>query len=116
MDPLKIYKTISGNVIEFRSQYYLNNSRWKELVNRDNLYEYLLDLISQGNLAVVARPAGNEILPPVDEQEVWAAGVTYLRNKTARMEESAVSGADSFYDLVYSAERPELFFKSSDYN
>jgi 2-dehydro-3-deoxy-D-arabinonate dehydratase len=116
MDPIKIYKTIAGNVIEFRSQYYLNNLQWKELVNRDNLYEYLLDLIPKRNLAVVARPTANEILPPVDEQEVWAAGVTYLRSKTARMEESAVSGADSFYDLVYSAERPELFFKSSPGN
>lgn len=50
------------------------------------------------------------LLPPVDEQEVWAAGVTYLRSKTARMEESEHSA--SAYDLVYDADRPELFFKS----
>ena len=47
---------------------------------------------------------------PVDRQEVWAAGVTYLRSKTARMEESDF-GATA-YDRVYSAVRPELFFKS----
>jgi 2-dehydro-3-deoxy-D-arabinonate dehydratase len=49
-------------------------------------------------------------LAPVDRQEVWAAGVTYLRSKTARMEESEFSA--SAYDLVYEAERPEIFFKS----
>jgi len=47
---------------------------------------------------------------PIERQEVWAAGVTYLRSKTARMEESDFSA--SAYDRVYEAERPELFFKS----
>src|SRR5579864_578162 len=47
---------------------------------------------------------------PVEQQEVWAAGVTYLRSKTARMEESDFSA--TAYDRVYEAERPELFFKS----
>jgi len=47
---------------------------------------------------------------PVERQEVWAAGVTYLRSKTARMEESDFSA--NAYDRVYAAERPELFFKS----
>ncbi len=53
---------------------------------------------------------GIRILPPVDRQEVWAAGVTYIRSKKARMEESDFSA--SAYDLVYEAPRPELFFKS----
>lgn len=51
------------------------------------------------------------LLPPIDQQEVWAAGVTYRRSKTARMEES--EGAARFYDLVYEAPRPELFFKAT---
>lgn len=51
------------------------------------------------------------LLPPIDRQEVWAAGVTYKRSRTARMEES--QGAARFYDLVYDAPRPELFFKST---
>jgi 2-dehydro-3-deoxy-D-arabinonate dehydratase len=51
------------------------------------------------------------ILAPIDRQEVWAAGVTYKRSKVARMEES--QGAARFYDLVYEAARPELFFKAS---
>src|SRR6187401_1528807 len=50
------------------------------------------------------------LLAPVEQQEVWAAGVTYLRSKTARMEESDFSA--SAYDRVYAAERPEIFFKS----
>jgi 2-dehydro-3-deoxy-D-arabinonate dehydratase len=53
------------------------------------------------------------LLPPVDRQEVWAAGVTYLRSRDARMEEAKESGGDTFYDKVYAAERPELFFKST---
>jgi 2-dehydro-3-deoxy-D-arabinonate dehydratase len=54
-------------------------------------------------------PQGARIAAPVDEQEVWAAGVTYERSRAARMEESA---EPSVYDHVYEAERPELFFKA----
>ena len=50
-------------------------------------------------------------LPPIDTQEVWAAGVTYKRSKAARMEES--EAAKDCYDRVYDADRPELFFKAS---
>jgi 2-dehydro-3-deoxy-D-arabinonate dehydratase len=50
------------------------------------------------------------LLAPIDQQEVWAAGVTYKRSQVARMEESK-AGA-SHYDKVYTADRPELFFKS----
>jgi 2-dehydro-3-deoxy-D-arabinonate dehydratase len=53
------------------------------------------------------------LLAPVDAQEVWAAGVTYIRSKTARQEESEASGADVFYDRVYDADRPELFLKAT---
>jgi 2-dehydro-3-deoxy-D-arabinonate dehydratase len=56
--------------------------------------------------------AGVETLPPIDAQEVWAAGVTYIRSKVAREEESAGSGGARFYDMVYTADRPELFFKA----
>ena len=56
-------------------------------------------------------PGDVKMLAPLDEQEVWACGVTYLRSKVARMEES--EGGGDFYDLVYDAERPELFFKAN---
>jgi 2-dehydro-3-deoxy-D-arabinonate dehydratase len=58
-------------------------------------------------------PTLETLLAPVLGQEVWAAGVTYFRSRTARMEESKVAGGGSFYDRVYEAERPELFFKSA---
>jgi 2-dehydro-3-deoxy-D-arabinonate dehydratase len=58
-------------------------------------------------------PPPAEIAAPLGRQEVWAAGVTYQRSKTARMEESKVAGGGSFYDRVYAADRPELFFKAS---
>jgi 2-dehydro-3-deoxy-D-arabinonate dehydratase len=53
------------------------------------------------------------IVAPLVSQEVWAAGVTYYRSRTARMAESQDAGGDSFYDRVYNAERPELFFKAT---
>ncbi len=55
-------------------------------------------------------PSDARVLAPVDDQEVWAAGVTYLRSRDARKEESA---APDHYDHVYDAERPELFFKAT---
>jgi 2-dehydro-3-deoxy-D-arabinonate dehydratase len=51
-----------------------------------------------------------QLLPPVDRQEVWAAGVTYVRSRDGRAEESAHA---AMYDLVYDAERPEVFFKAT---
>jgi 2-dehydro-3-deoxy-D-arabinonate dehydratase len=51
-----------------------------------------------------------ELAAPIDDQEVWAAGVTYLRSRDARMEES---NQKNVYDIVYEAERPELFFKAT---
>jgi 2-dehydro-3-deoxy-D-arabinonate dehydratase len=53
------------------------------------------------------------LLPPIGTQEVWAAGVTYFRSRDARMDESRESGGATFYDRVYDAARPELFFKAT---
>lgn len=68
-----------------------------------------IETLPQRNLA---RFSLNQIqlLSPIERQEVWAAGVTYLRSKEARMEESNFSA--NAYDRVYSAPRPEIFFKS----
>jgi len=52
------------------------------------------------------------LLAPIEHQEVWASGVTYYRSRSARIEESKDAGGGDFYDRVYSAERPELFFKA----
>jgi 2-dehydro-3-deoxy-D-arabinonate dehydratase len=56
-------------------------------------------------------PGTPHLLAPIDLQEVWAAGVTYMRSRVARMEES--EGAARFYDMIYEADRPELFFKAT---
>ena len=61
----------------------------------------------------IDRPAPASLRAPVGSQEIWAAGVTYLRSKNARMEESKDVGGGTFYDRVYEADRPELFFKST---
>jgi 2-dehydro-3-deoxy-D-arabinonate dehydratase len=62
------------------------------------------------------KPAEEEALSsleaPIEHQEVWACGVTYYRSRSARIEESKDAGGGDFYDRVYSAERPELFFKA----
>ncbi len=55
--------------------------------------------------------AALRLLAPIDRQEVWAAGVTYIRSRKARMDESV--DASTFYDKVYAAPRPELFFKAT---
>lgn len=61
--------------------------------------------------AGTAEPAGGTALAPIEEgQEVWAAGVTYLRSREARMAESETADV---YDKVYAAERVEVFFKSN---
>ena len=62
-----------------------------------------------------AKPAASptKLSAPLQSQEIWAAGVTYLRSKTARMAESKDSGGGTFYDKVYEADRPELFFKAT---
>jgi len=81
-----------------------------QLTTREDLYEYLSGLNGEANPAAGHH---NNLIAPLEEQEVWAAGVTYFRSRTARMAESEASGGMSFYDRVYTAERPELFFKST---
>jgi 2-dehydro-3-deoxy-D-arabinonate dehydratase len=83
---------------------------WDQLLNRTDLDDWLHD--QQGSLEPLqAEPTPDELLPPIGSQEVWAAGVTYYRSRSARMEES--TGEGDFYDRVYQAPRPELFFKAS---
>jgi 2-dehydro-3-deoxy-D-arabinonate dehydratase len=112
---MKLYKTKKGNLLERRDQFWLLESAWDELINRSDLHGYLDKGVPRNN-ALSAMEAADlleqDLLAPIGFQEVWAAGVTYLRSRDARMEESKESGGASFYDKVYEAERPELFFKS----
>jgi 2-dehydro-3-deoxy-D-arabinonate dehydratase len=109
-------------VLETNDKFYRVEQSWDQLINRDGLHHYLQALTST-SAALAPRPAREMtaadaafwlegIVPPIGSQEVWAAGVTYLRSRDARMEESKDSGGATFYDKVYEAERPELFFKS----
>lgn len=114
---MKLYKTQHGPVAEHKGDFYSLDGDWDELVNRDNLELHLHTLIKN---APHYKAGANEpflssgsILAPIGRQEVWAAGVTYLKSRDARMEESQESGAASLYDMVYEAERPELFFKAT---
>lgn len=103
---MKLYRTKKGAVVEREGKFFdLQNNDWDGLLNCEDLPARLCDANR-----LHARPIA---LAPIVSQEVWAAGVTYLRSKTARMEEANASGGGSFYDRVYAAERPELFFKSS---
>jgi 2-dehydro-3-deoxy-D-arabinonate dehydratase len=81
------------------------------LLSRDDLPEFLAGIISDA--MPTTSLAYGEVTAPIDHQEVWAAGVTYYRSRGARMEEAKDAGGGDFYDRVYSAERPELFFKST---
>ncbi|EOZ98439.1 Fumarylacetoacetate hydrolase family protein [Indibacter alkaliphilus LW1] len=107
---MKLYKIAKGIIIEFNEKYYFKSSLdWDNFVNKDNLYQQIKAEIPQLNEIEF----GEEILTPIGTQEIWASGVTYMRSREARMEESKDSGAAVFYSHVYEAERPELFFKSS---
>ncbi len=112
---MKLFRTKQGNVLEASGKYYHMDQPWDELVNRENLYTYLEKATASEKEVSTGKDEGwleKGILPPIGSQEVWAAGVTYLRSRNARMEESKESGGADFYDKVYEAERPELFFKS----
>lgn len=112
---MKIYKTDSDIILEQEGECFLiENADWDSFINRDDLYQQLQAHIK--NVTPIGKEAWLEtqaIKAPIKSQEIWAAGVTYLRSKTARMEESQESGAATFYDKVYDAERPELFFKAT---
>jgi 2-dehydro-3-deoxy-D-arabinonate dehydratase len=112
---MKLYKTTSGIVIETNHQFYLSKHKdWDIFINRDDLYEALVaEIATMDSPENAAWFAQKTILAPIQTQEIWAAGVTYLRSRNARMEESKDSGGDTFYDKVYEAERPEIFFKAT---
>lgn len=88
----------------------LEGEAWDALVTRDDLFRYLA---TSRNGAKTEANVFQQALAPIGSQEVWAAGVTYYRSRDARMEESKSAGGGDFYDRVYDAPRPELFFKAT---
>jgi 2-dehydro-3-deoxy-D-arabinonate dehydratase len=104
-----LYRTQQGISFELDGVYYsMRGTSLNDLFTFDNLHGYLTERAA--NMASLGTL--DKLLAPVEGQEVWASGVTYYRSRSARMEESKEAGGGDFYDRVYTAERPELFFKS----
>jgi len=109
---VRLFRTKTGCVVESERRYFrLEGADWEALLAEEDLLATLRSLIE--GLEPSDGFHETELLAPIGQQEVWAAGVTYYRSRGARMEESKDAGGGSFYDRVYSAERPELFFKST---
>lgn len=110
---MKIYKTGKGIVISKGEKLYLaQNENWEGFINDDNLTQKI------ENLTLILKQRDDidleNLLAPIgNQQELWACGVTYLRSKIGRQEESKATGGADFYAKVYEAERPEVFFKST---
>jgi len=105
---------VVGNLsyVEHEGRFYrIPMERWDAIVSHEDLPGFLQSVVSGG------QPAPEfdmrQVQAPVGTQHVWAAGVTYYRSRDARMAEAKDAGGGDFYDRVYSAPRPELFFKSS---
>jgi 2-dehydro-3-deoxy-D-arabinonate dehydratase len=111
---MKLYKTKSRVIIQNGDSYYiLKDQDWDSLINDDYLLSKLTEITKHLAVTDASSFLKNELEPPIQSQEVWAAGVTYYRSKVGRQEESKESGGGDFYAKVYEAERPEIFFKST---
>ena len=111
---MKIFRTNRSIIIEDKEKFYVLNENWDPFINRDNLYEHINQLIKDYDTIDNAEEVlKNELLPPIGSQEIWGAGVTYIKSKAARQEEAEGAGGGNFYERVYHAKRPEIFFKAS---
>jgi 2-dehydro-3-deoxy-D-arabinonate dehydratase len=112
---MKLFRMRGGFVLEYNGRFFegplLDLGEWDALLTRDDLQHYFHAAVPV--LKEVDSAAAQNALAPIGNQEVWAAGVTYYRSRDARMEESKSAGGGDFYDRVYSAPRPELFFKAT---
>jgi 2-dehydro-3-deoxy-D-arabinonate dehydratase len=112
---VKLYRTRQAALVEEDGRFYelspiASAEAWDELICDVDLEARVATAVQKNSLG---RLDPTTILAPVGSQEVWAAGVTYFRSRKARMEESKGAGGGDFYDRVYTAERPELFFKAA---
>lgn len=107
-----LYNTRRGPVIDCGGRWIAAAESFDAVVSRGGtLFAHLREL---AQTAADVEPVDvGELLPPIGSQEVWGAGVTYYRSRTARMEESGPDGAANLYDRIYHAERPELFLKAT---
>jgi 2-dehydro-3-deoxy-D-arabinonate dehydratase len=114
---MRLYKLTSATLLETNSQFLLGPvQNWDVLLAQENLSQYLQKISPEWKKISEAEAnslISKGLLAPMGNQEIWAAGVTYFRSRTARMEESQDAGGADFYDKVYHADRPELFFKAT---
>ena len=111
---MKLFKTKNCIIIQKDNTYYPVNENWDLFVNDDHLFDKM-DKITNENDPI---NNGQELIDagleaPIGSQELWASGVTYMRSKVGRQEESQKTGGGDYYQRVYEAERPELFFKAN---
>ncbi|MBV8630552.1 MAG: fumarylacetoacetate hydrolase family protein [Silvibacterium sp.] len=107
---MKLYRCQGRMLVEEKGKYYPVEESLDTLVALEDLYLRLQSIVSSS--APIAPAKALVFEAPIEHQEVWAAGVTYYRSRSARIEESKDAGGGDFYDRVYSAERPELFYKA----
>ena len=117
MNAIKLMRRTIGPIIQQESRWFrCVGMTWDELFNQHELHDFLLTTIQNNTESLMIEtppPETDAILAPVEGQEIWGAGVTYHRSRDARMAESEKTGGGAFYDLVYEAARPELFYKGS---
>ncbi len=111
---MRIYNTTKGILIQSDKSFYLVNDNWDDFFNNDNLYDKVQDIVKQGSTIDNAEDIiAAHLLVPMQSQELWASGVTYFNSKLGRQEESKDAGGGDYYERVYNADRPELFFKAT---
>jgi 2-dehydro-3-deoxy-D-arabinonate dehydratase len=112
---MKLYKTLAGIVVKKNAEFFLlKDENWDLYINDDDIFNKTEKIIK--SLTAIKNESeifNGELLPPVGSQELWACGVTYLRSKIGRQEESKSAGGNDFYARVYDAKRPEVFFKAT---
>ncbi len=111
---MKLYRTRQSPLLAVQNRFFsVDDVSWDELFAMDDPGLHLRNYVSRKPLDENFELRTIELLAPIVSQEVWAAGVTYYRSRDARMAESSEAGGSDFYDRVYDAPRPELFFKAS---
>jgi 2-dehydro-3-deoxy-D-arabinonate dehydratase len=107
---MRLYRTSESIFVERDDRFFKVQSEWDELICDPRLMERLEVLITGDESPV---PPASTLIAPIENQEVWAAGVTYFKSREARIEESKDAGGGTFYDRIYDAARPEIFFKAT---
>lgn len=108
---IRLHHTNAGILLEQHGVFRAASADIDALFTAEDPVQWAAQAFAQGREQ--GPPDAAMLLAPIQGQEVWAAGVTYLRSMNARMDEAREAGGGNFYDRVYHAERPELFFKAT---